>query len=269
MEKFIFWLLLPVLFAAVIIGANIQEKKRQSSDEFLKDIESVTEKAKAKKKIAADSHDIEGLKKQETSVDYASLMEKGIFLKPFSEVKDEEKTGVVIPLKEEEPEKPVFVYKGRMTLGGNIIVIIEDENTGKSFSVKEGDATDSFTVLGIGEKEIRLKKKDGEEIAISMIKEQKKEKVGEGLKPSPTKAMNKRIKILKEALDNKNYPALAKNSGVKVIHISERDTQITDKPKEVDEFVNTWSIEGFFEEGIAPAEMGWGTHEKNPSKFSP
>ena len=186
MEKFIFWLLLPVLFAAVIIGANIQEKKRQSSDEFLKDIESVTEKAKAKKKIAADSHDIEGLKKQETSVDYASLMEKGIFLKPFSEVKDEEKTGVVIPLKEEEPEKPVFVYKGRMTLGGNIIVIIEDENTGKSFSVKEGDATDSFTVLGIGEKEIRLKKKDGEEIAISMIKEQKKEKdVGGGFKPPP------------------------------------------------------------------------------------
>ena len=84
--------------------------------------------------------------------------------------------------------------------------------------------------------------------------------VGAGLKPAPTK---KRIKILKEALDNKNYPALAKNSGVKVIHISERDTQITDKPKEVDEFVNTWSIEGFFEEGIAPAEMGWGTHEKN------
>ncbi|PIP67968.1 MAG: homospermidine synthase [Candidatus Omnitrophica bacterium CG_4_9_14_0_2_um_filter_42_8] len=77
------------------------------------------------------------------------------------------------------------------------------------------------------------------------------------------KPKDKRVKILKEALDNKNYPALAKTSGVKVIHISERDTQISDKPKEVDEFVNTWSIEGFFEEGIAPAEMGWGTHEKN------
>ena len=77
------------------------------------------------------------------------------------------------------------------------------------------------------------------------------------------KPKDKRVKILKEALDNKNYPELAKTTGVKVIHISERDTQITDKPKDVDEFVNTWSIEGFFEEGIAPAEMGWGTHEKN------
>jgi len=31
----------------------------------------------------------------------------------------------------------------------------------------------------------------------------------------------------------------------------------------VNEFVNTWSIEGFFEEGVAPAELGWGTHERN------
>ncbi len=90
--------------------------------------------------------------------------------------------------------------------------------------------------------------------------------VGEGFKPSPTKPIDRRIKILKEALDKKNYPMLAMISGVKVIHISERDTQITDKPKELDEFVNTWSIEGFFEEGIAPAEMGWGTHEKNIPK---
>ena len=55
---------------------------------------------------------------------------------------------------------------------------------------------------------------------------------------------------------------LAANLKVKVIHISERDTQISSKPKEKDEFVNTWSVEGFWAEGIAPAEMGWGTHEK-------
>ena len=51
-------------------------------------------------------------------------------------------------------------------------------------------------------------------------------------------------------------------TGTKVIHIAERDTQITDVPKQVDEFVNTWSVDGFYEEGIAPAEIGWGTHEK-------
>jgi homospermidine synthase len=55
---------------------------------------------------------------------------------------------------------------------------------------------------------------------------------------------------------------LARRLGVKVIHCSERDTQVSNRPKEVDEFVNTWSVEGFHEEGITTAEMGWGTHEK-------
>jgi len=58
------------------------------------------------------------------------------------------------------------------------------------------------------------------------------------------------------------FNELAMALGVKVIHCSERDTQITDQPKQVDEFVNTWSVEGFREEGTTTSEMGWGTHEK-------
>ncbi len=70
----------------------------------------------------------------------------------------------------------------------------------------------------------------------------------------------------KEEIDQyvkeKDFARLARKLGVKVIHCSERDTQVTNRPKEVNEFVGTWSIEGFREEGTAPAEMGWGTHEK-------
>ncbi|MDX1995232.1 MAG: saccharopine dehydrogenase NADP-binding domain-containing protein [bacterium] len=69
-------------------------------------------------------------------------------------------------------------------------------------------------------------------------------------------------KGLEDALSARDYARVAMLEGVKVIHISERDTQVSDKPKLVNEFVNTWSIEGFYEEGIAPAEMGWGTHER-------
>jgi homospermidine synthase len=64
------------------------------------------------------------------------------------------------------------------------------------------------------------------------------------------------------------FNLLAQALGVKVIHCSERDTQITDQPKQVDEFVNTWSIEGFREEGTTTAEMGWGTHEKTLPKYA-
>ena len=61
---------------------------------------------------------------------------------------------------------------------------------------------------------------------------------------------------------------LSHELGVKVIHCSERDTQITNRPKEIDEFVNTWSVEGFREEGTTTAEMGWGTHEKELPPFA-
>ena len=67
---------------------------------------------------------------------------------------------------------------------------------------------------------------------------------------------------IKSALAAEDYSKLAEALTVKVIHISERDTQVSDKPKLLNEFVNTWSVEGLYEEGVAPAELGWGTHEK-------
>jgi homospermidine synthase len=69
-------------------------------------------------------------------------------------------------------------------------------------------------------------------------------------------------KSVEAVLTEERYNDLAHQLGVKVIHISERDTQVTNRPKQWDEFVNTWSVDGFYEEGIAPAELGWGTHEK-------
>lgn len=59
------------------------------------------------------------------------------------------------------------------------------------------------------------------------------------------------------------WASLAQRVGVKVVHIAERDTQVTNVPKQPGEFVNTWSIDGFVSEGAQPAELGWGTHERN------
>jgi homospermidine synthase len=67
---------------------------------------------------------------------------------------------------------------------------------------------------------------------------------------------------IQQLISDQKFNVLAQKLGVKVIHCSERDTQITNVPKQVDEFVNTWSVEGFREEGTTTAEMGWGTHEK-------
>jgi homospermidine synthase len=60
-----------------------------------------------------------------------------------------------------------------------------------------------------------------------------------------------------------DWARLTERLGVKIIHIAERDTQVSPIPKEPGEFVNTWSIDGFVSEGSQPAELGWGTHERH------
>lgn len=62
--------------------------------------------------------------------------------------------------------------------------------------------------------------------------------------------------------DRAGWAALAQRLGVKGIHVAERDTQTAAHPKQKGEFVNTWSIDGFIGEGMQPAELGWGSHEK-------
>ena len=66
----------------------------------------------------------------------------------------------------------------------------------------------------------------------------------------------------KEPATRAEWAALAQELGVKGIHIAERDTQRARNPKPRNVFVNTWSVEGFVSEGLQPAELGWGTHEK-------
>ena len=65
-----------------------------------------------------------------------------------------------------------------------------------------------------------------------------------------------------EPTTREGWANLAQSLGVKGIHIAERDTQRARDPKPRKMFVNTWSVEGFVSEGLQPAELGWGTHEK-------
>ncbi|MSR56688.1 MAG: homospermidine synthase [Planctomycetaceae bacterium] len=83
-----------------------------------------------------------------------------------------------------------------------------------------------------------------------------------GAKLIADKPDDARRPALERDLAETRYNKLARLLGVRTIHISERDTQISNQRRRKSEFVNTWSVEGLYEEGIAPAEMGWGTHER-------
>ncbi len=63
--------------------------------------------------------------------------------------------------------------------------------------------------------------------------------------------------------NREGWAHLARRLGIKVVHVAERDTQISRVPKRPGEFVNTWSVDGFVSEGAQPAELGWGTHERH------
>jgi homospermidine synthase len=71
-----------------------------------------------------------------------------------------------------------------------------------------------------------------------------------------------RVPDIRAALEAKNFARVSQLLGVKVIHISERDSQASVYPKAVNEFVNTWSIPGFIEETGMYSQVGWGTHER-------
>jgi homospermidine synthase len=63
-----------------------------------------------------------------------------------------------------------------------------------------------------------------------------------------------------------NYPELSKLMDIQVIQIAEKDTLRQSIPRKQGEFICTWSPQGFIEEGIATAELGWGTHETMTEK---
>lgn len=65
-----------------------------------------------------------------------------------------------------------------------------------------------------------------------------------------------------EPKNREDWAKLMQKVGVKGIHIAERDTQRSKNPRDMDTFVNTWSVDGFISEGQQPAELGLGTHEK-------
>ncbi len=65
-----------------------------------------------------------------------------------------------------------------------------------------------------------------------------------------------------EPTSRREWADLMRATGVTGIHIAERDTQRACSPKPVGTFVNTWSVDGFISEGLQPAEIGWGTHER-------
>lgn len=69
--------------------------------------------------------------------------------------------------------------------------------------------------------------------------------------------------VFQKPTTRKEWAQLAHQLNIQTIHVSEYDWQVSQIRKQPGEFVNTWSIEGLYSEGCQPAELGWGSHERN------
>lgn len=58
-----------------------------------------------------------------------------------------------------------------------------------------------------------------------------------------------------------NHAEMARDLGVRVVQIAERDTQHGGPPLPPGGFANTWSADGLMAEAFQRAELGWGSHE--------
>ncbi|MBN3751656.1 homospermidine synthase [Paraburkholderia sp. Tr-20389] len=96
--------------------------------------------------------------------------------------------------------------------------------------------------------------------------------VAHGANPGFVSILVKRaLLVLAQALEpgkhatprtREQWADLADALDVRVIQISECDTQHARVPRNEGEFVNTWSVEGFVTECLQPVELGWGSHER-------
>lgn len=67
---------------------------------------------------------------------------------------------------------------------------------------------------------------------------------------------------LMQLCKNGKYNHVAKELGLTLIQIAERDNQITHLTSNENAFYNTWSVIGLLDESTLRAEVSWGTHEK-------
>lgn len=64
-----------------------------------------------------------------------------------------------------------------------------------------------------------------------------------------------------QIIEQLDWPELAKRVGLKTIQISEIDTQHSNHAHRPGDFINTWSVQGFINEGSQPAELTFGTYD--------
>lgn len=163
-EKLVFWTLLGILILVGVFWVVSPPRKVVVQQEVV-----LPEGPSRHPEVEMVKLDIAKLETIRPLADYKSILTRSLFFKfvpPPPEVApgmEMEVEGVPVPKKREQ-----FVYKGKVVIGEDVKVIIEEVESGEVYFVGKGDKVSDYKLFEVSEKEIVLLASDGREIKLRL-----------------------------------------------------------------------------------------------------
>jgi len=165
-EKIIFFSLLTIALVMLITtGAGKQAKGEIGAKE--KALERKLKRAAQKKLALPTRIDIDEIQDLVAFSHYEGMLKRSPFFK-VQPRRAKAASGETIAVPVEEMT-PTFLYKGKISAGNRLVVIIEQTRSGETLMVSRGESVDGYKVLDITDIEVILSKKGEENIVLNTI----------------------------------------------------------------------------------------------------
>jgi len=165
-EKYIFFTLL-IIAVVLLIGASLGKEGKSEISPKERALGKKLKQAAKKEIVLPERIDIDKVQDLVAFSIYEGMLKRSPFFKVVpKQAKPTQAKPEVVPV---ENSTPRFLYKGKISVGGRLVVIIEQTRSGETFMVSKGESLDGYKVLDIMDTEVILSKKGEENVVIKTI----------------------------------------------------------------------------------------------------
>lgn len=165
-EKYIFFTLLTIALV-LLVGASLGKKTKNEIGPKEHALDKKIKRALDKKIALPEKIDIEKVQDLVAFSSYEAMLRRSPFYRVVpKQARPTESKSEAIAVEESTPE---FLYKGKISAGTRLVIIVEETRTGKVSMVSKGDTVDGYKVLDILDTKVILSKKGEENIVLQTI----------------------------------------------------------------------------------------------------
>ena len=162
-EKYIFFTLL-IIAAVMMIGSGIGTKAKAEISAQERVLEKRLKRAATRQIAVAEKIDMDEVQNLVAFSYYEGMLRRSPFIKVQPKrARAAKREAPPVPVEE---QTPVFLYKGKISAGSRLMVIIKQTRSGETFMVSSGESIDGYKVLDITDTEVILSKKGEEDIVL-------------------------------------------------------------------------------------------------------